>query len=203
MRINFVNDDEFERLPGTDMASKVGVAYPKYGEAYVRKSGVRAVDVFSAMHELEHLEGSDRGERYDAENECYYKGFGDIFNTVAQAASFIPSPVQPFAATYSAANGIKQAATGSNFFGGGEQSGNQEQAEPQMQSLQAPQIAQPFTSSVSGMGSGQGAGMGQASSATGGVKALNQQPQFGDIESQRYGNISGRSPLMNVFGGRV
>lgn len=193
--VSFLNDEDFERLPGQDMGSKVGVAYPSARQAYVRKSGSKVVDVFSAMHELEHLEGSSRGERFDEENQCYYKGFADIMDPVSQIASFIPGPWQAPAAIYSGGRGAYKA------FGGGEsKEGSEQQVQPQMQSLQAPQMVQPFASQVGG-GMGAGGGLGQSSSATGGVRNLSQQPQFGDIENQRYGNISGRSPLMNVFGG--
>ena len=73
-KIAFLDDAEFEQLPGKDMHDKIGVAYPKYGEAYVRKTGSSVIDTFTLAHELEHLDGATHGENYDPENECYYKG---------------------------------------------------------------------------------------------------------------------------------
>ena len=89
-QVKFLDDEEFDRLPASDIHSKVGVAYPEIGEAYVRKTGVNVIDVFTAMHELEHLQGEDLNEHYDAENKCYYKGFGQVLQTVLPvAASFL------------------------------------------------------------------------------------------------------------------
>lgn len=89
-KIKFVNDQEFDSLPGRDMPSKMGVAYPEYGEAYVRESGAKIVDVFTAMHELEHLKGSDLNEHFDAENKCYYKDTGQWMQTAAPFMNLIP-----------------------------------------------------------------------------------------------------------------
>jgi len=89
--VEFVDDETFNSLPGHNMEEKVGVAYPEQGIAYARRTGVSVLDAFTALHELEHLEGKDHDEHYDAENQCYYKGFGDVVRTVAPIAlSFIP-----------------------------------------------------------------------------------------------------------------
>lgn len=85
-KVQFLDDAEFDQLPANNITEKVGVAYPSIGTAYVRKTGVNAVDVFTAMHELEHLKGDDLGEHFDSENGCYYKGFGDVFKRVAPIA---------------------------------------------------------------------------------------------------------------------
>lgn len=82
-KIHFVNDEDFERLPAQDIQTKLGVAYPETGEAFVRQSGSNVVDVFTAMHELEHLQGNDLHENYDDTNKCYYKDFGQIAMSVA------------------------------------------------------------------------------------------------------------------------
>lgn len=96
-KIQFLNDEEFNQLPGQYMDTKLGVAYPESGEAYVRQTGIKAVDLFNLAHELEHLEGKDLDEHYDAENKCYYKDFGQTLQTVAPALSFIPG-IGPIAA---------------------------------------------------------------------------------------------------------
>lgn len=89
-RIAFLNDEEFEKLPGKDMHTKLGVAYPQYQEAYVRKSGSKLVDTFSMAHELEHLSGNDLNEHFDAENKCYYKDTGQWMQTAAPFMNLIP-----------------------------------------------------------------------------------------------------------------
>jgi hypothetical protein len=186
-KVAFLNDQDFERLPGKDMDTKIGVAYPNYGEAYIRKSGSNIVDVFTLAHELEHLKGDALNEHFDSENGCYYKGFGDIMGPISNVASMIPGPWQMPAIAYSGFNAMS---------GGGKSSQPQQmQAQPQMQALQAPmETPAPFTSPAQGSGGGAGAGPVGGSA----VKGLSQMPQF---ENQQYGNYSGRGPL-SVFGGR-
>ena len=73
-KIQFLDNEAFDSLPGVDMPSKIGVAYPETGEAFVRKTGSNVVDIFTAAHELEHLDGEALSEHYDPINHCYYKG---------------------------------------------------------------------------------------------------------------------------------
>jgi len=210
-KVTFLNDEEFERLPGNNMEGKIGVAYPNHGEAYVRKSGSNLVDVFSAMHELEHLQGSDRGERFDQENQCYYKDFGETMSQFFQSSipgtkAFQQNALGPLAGAAGTAiggPGVGAAAyQGVGSYQDNERMKNsfQYQAQPQMEALEAPYTTQspqaPFTSQAQGGGTAAGGNAGGNA-----IKSLSQQPQFGDIQSQRYGNISGRSPLMSIFGG--
>lgn len=182
-KVNFVSDEDFERLPGMDMHNKIGVAYPKYGEAYIRKSGSNAIDVFTAIHELDHLQGSDRNEKFDSENECYYKGFADIFQPIASAAAMIPGPWQIPSAI---------AAAGSQFLKSGPKSTDSQQQQPDM-GISAPTAPMgPGVSQASG-GIGGGGSMG----AVGGnaIKGLSQMPQFNnsmDMFRNPSGNYSGR-----------
>lgn len=81
-RVSFLDDEQFERLPGKDMEEKIGVAYPETGEAFVRKSGSNVVDLFTAAHELEHLEGNSLKEHFDSENGCYYKNLGNALGPI-------------------------------------------------------------------------------------------------------------------------
>lgn len=90
-KVQFLDDDAFDKLPGNNMDTKVGVAYPEYGHAFVRKSGSNIVDTFTMAHELEHLTGNDLDEHYDHENKCYYKGFGEILTNLG---TVIPGPWQ-------------------------------------------------------------------------------------------------------------
>lgn len=89
-KIAFLNDEEFERLPMQNPSMKLGVAYPEYGEAYVRKTRSNLVDVFTLAHELEHLQGASHGEHYDSENKCYYKDAGQWMQTAAPFMNLIP-----------------------------------------------------------------------------------------------------------------
>jgi len=88
--IQFLDDQAFESLPGDDMASKVGIAYPESGQAFVRNTGIPTLDVFTAIHELEHLKGDDLDEHFDSENKCYYKKISDILPYAAPLAFLIP-----------------------------------------------------------------------------------------------------------------
>lgn len=89
-KVKFLSNEEFDELPGENMSTKLGVAYPEKGEAYVRSTGARVVDVFTLAHELEHLEGKHLGEHYDEENKCYYKDWGQTLQAVGPALGFIP-----------------------------------------------------------------------------------------------------------------
>lgn len=96
-KVQFLNDEQFEALPFREMHNKVGVADPSTQRAYVRKSGVQAMDVFNAMHELQHLEEQHKGEtsnHFDPEYGVYYKGFGDVIRTIAPIAlPFVLGPI--------------------------------------------------------------------------------------------------------------
>ena len=86
----FLDDAEFESLPFRDMGDKVGVADPKTGTAYARKSGIPVIDAFNIMHELEHLEEGHEGvhaDHFDPEHGVYYKGFGNMFSSMGQGLS--------------------------------------------------------------------------------------------------------------------
>lgn len=86
----FLDDKDFEALPYRDMHDKIGVADPKTGVAYARKSGVPVIDAFTIMHELEHLEDGHEGvhaDHYDPEHGVYYKGFGNLFNAIGGGLS--------------------------------------------------------------------------------------------------------------------
>lgn len=96
--LQFLDDEAFERLPASDIYNKVGVAYPERGEAYVRRSGMALADVFTAAHELEHLEGKSHGENYDKENKCYYKDAGQWIQTIGSIAAPFTGPAAPFVA---------------------------------------------------------------------------------------------------------
>ena len=74
-KVEFLNDVEFEALPYPDMHTSLGVADPKLGRAYVRRTGIPMVDYFNMAHELEHLEDGDQGVHADHKrNGVYYKG---------------------------------------------------------------------------------------------------------------------------------
>jgi len=84
--LTFLDDKEFESLPYLDTQTSLGLADTKKGKAYVRRTGVKAVDVFTAMHELEHLEGDKLGEHDRYGNGVYYKDFGSALSGAANSA---------------------------------------------------------------------------------------------------------------------
>ena len=84
--LTFLDDKEFESLPYLDTQTSLGLADTKKGKAYVRRTGVKAVDVFTAMHELEHLEGDKLGEHDRYGNGVYYKDFGAALGGAANSA---------------------------------------------------------------------------------------------------------------------
>lgn len=82
-KIEFLDPQEFEQLPYKDLDTSLGIADPKISKAFVRKTGLDALDVFTAIHELEHLEDGHEGVHADHfRNGVYYKGFGELFNSV-------------------------------------------------------------------------------------------------------------------------
>ncbi len=183
-KIQFVNDEEFEKLPGKDMYDKIGVAYLERGEAYVRESGAKIVDVFTAMHELEHLKGSDLDEHYDAENGCYYKG--GFMNALGPIGTVLGSI---FGGPVGGAIGGGIGGAGSSLFGGG-----QKQQAPQF-NFQMPsgQDATSGMSSPNVIQAGQGAGgsgmSGSGFSPSGGLSG-----PAGQTFMQQFGNYAGKSP---------
>ena len=95
--VTVLSDKEFEALPYPEMEQSLGVADPTTNSAYVRYTGLAEVDKYLVNHELEHLIEGAGGEHSDHyRNGLYYKGFMDVFKTVAPAAaSFIPG-IGPF-----------------------------------------------------------------------------------------------------------
>ena len=214
-KVQFLNDKEFNELPGNDMASKVGVAYPSHGMAYARRTGIGVLDAFTAIHELEHLEGVTHDEHYDSENQCYYKGFGDIVKTVAPIAlMFIPGIGQALGGALSSVGGAFSGALGSvpgvggalsgaasgigNAAGGlmgiGGQSAGADRA--LLQSSASPGgFSSRVRSAPNVFSTGRSVGSGMASGAGG--SALS---QFGKGASEAVGSQVGGSLASNLFG---
>lgn len=97
-KVQFLNDAEFEALPIPNLEDKVGFAHRPTRTAYVRKIAP-VVDVFSALHELEHLQEGHEGalaHHYDKEHDVYYKGFQDmILPALGIASSFFLPGIGP------------------------------------------------------------------------------------------------------------
>lgn len=90
-QVKVLSDKEFDSLPYPEMETSLGVADPKTGTAYVRYTGLDAVDKYLVSHELEHLIDGHGGEHSDHyRNGVYYKGFGETLQAVAPALAFIP-----------------------------------------------------------------------------------------------------------------
>lgn len=191
-KIQFLNDEEFESLPGKDMYSKVGVAYPEIGQAFVRKSGAKVVDVFSAMHELEHLEGNSLDEHFDQENRCYYKSMGDWLGPIGTIAGSI------FGGPAGGSIGGMLGGAGGSLFGGGKSSGManvyQQAAHSQNPVMSGGmQQAGPNVFQTGGASAG-GAGGGNTTSQNGGLRGPVSEELMKQFNS---GYMSGRQP----FGG--
>lgn len=184
--IKFLNDKDFERLPAKNIESKIGVAYPETGEAFVRSSGVDVVDVFTALHELEHLRGNDLDEHFDTENRCYYKDFGQMLSPIMGGiGSMFGGP----------AGGGIGGLLGSLFGGGSKPQQKQPSYNFNMPAMEQGSAA-PATVQTGASGGTSAGGIGGTA-----IKNLSQNPQFKDIQNQQYGQTSGRSPLMSAFGG--
>jgi len=190
-RVAFLDDKEFEQLPGKNMEDKIGVAYPKLGEAYVRKTGSNLVDVFTLSHELEHLQGATHDEHYDEENECYYKGgFMQALLPVLAGASFLIPGVGPAigGAMSSMMGGLGGAASGlGGLFSGALGS--------------VPGIGGALSGAASSIGSGIGSvasGLGSAASGAGTSFANAGRATQGALGMG--GGVGGGSSALNSFG---
>ena len=125
----FLDDKEFEQLPYRDMGEKIGVADPRTGTAYARKSGIPVIDAFTIMHELEHLEeghGGEHADHFDPELGVYYKGFGNLFSALGGAANSVGGGLSNIGGAVSRGAGAISRGAGSitrgvgNFLGGGQ-----------------------------------------------------------------------------------
>lgn len=187
-QVEFLDHEAFDALPYPDMETSLGVADPKTMKAFVRKTGIKAVDLFNAAHELEHLEDGHAGEHADHyRNGVYYKDFGQFLQaSIPGTKAFQQSlPMMgDMAGAMFGMPGIGSAAK--NIF-------NPQQ--PQMQ----PNIMSQFQGPTQGpaqemennspnviQASGAGAGGSSAGGPSGGSGGLNQ------IQDQLYGNYSGR-----------
>lgn len=123
----FLDDKEFESLPYRDMGDKIGVADPRTGTAYARKSGMPVIDAFTIMHELEHLEeghGGEHADHFDPEHGVYYKGFGNLFSALGGAANSIGGGLSNIGGAVSRGAGAVTRGIG-GLFGGGQGAGQQ------------------------------------------------------------------------------
>lgn len=208
-KVQFLSDDEFNLLPAKNVHTKVGVAYPETGEAFVRSSGSRLVDVFTAMHELEHLQGDDLGEHFDAENKCYYKDFGQTLAYAAPIAlSFIPGVGPAIGGALSSMGGGLAGALGSvpgvgSMLGGAAQSiggglgaalGIGGSGAGSGYAANAGRIGSEMGGY--GIGSGTAAGSAAASGFGGGIAS-----SLGSLGRGILGNVAGNS-LQSMLGGR-
>jgi len=158
--LTFLDDKEFESLPYLDTHTSLGLADTKKGKAYVRRTGVKAVDVFTAMHELEHLEGDKLGEHDRYGNGVYYKDFGSALSGAGQsiggAFNSMGSGISNLAGSATKAMGF-----GGGFQGGANPQGRMAAAAASNPALRAPAnyfasapgftITSPFTSGMASM----------------------------------------------------
>ena len=93
--LKFLSSDDFDRLPYDRVSTSLGVADRGKGEAYVRDTA-SIVDVFTAMHELEHLKGDDLGEHESPDEDgIYYKDSGKLIQTIGPAIAPFTGPFAP------------------------------------------------------------------------------------------------------------
>ena len=81
-KLEFLDDQAFDSLPYKDVHTSLGLADSNTRTAYVRRTGINAIDLFTAAHELEHLEEGRHGA--DSHHEkyadgVYYKDLMEIF----------------------------------------------------------------------------------------------------------------------------
>lgn len=161
-QVNVLSNEEFDALPYPEMNTSLGVADPKTKTAYVRYTGLDVLDSHLINHELEHLiegHGGEHSNHY--RNGVYYKGFGEVLQSIAPALSFIPG-VGPAASIGAGVGGTLASKRQ-------KPSGDQPQFQPQgspMESFQAPEAPKPNIVTPSGFGGEQ---MGTGSNAISGM----------------------------------
>lgn len=194
--IKILSDKEFEALPYPELEMSLGVADPKTGTAYVRYTHSDELNKYLIEHELEHLiegSGGEHSEHY--RNGVYYKGFGNILQSVAPILSFIPG-IGPIAGAAAGAGGTYMAGRDARKKAEGMAQGqaNQSQGSPMagfdgggMESSMptpTPNIVTPGSAGNSSATGGAGGGLGGELSGEGGSA----------VERVR-GFFSGRNPI--------
>lgn len=185
-QVEFLDHASFDALPypGTDLA--LGVADPKTMKAFVRKTGIQAVDLFNAAHELEHLQDGHAGAHADHyRNGVYYKDMGQMLQTIGPALNFIPGIGQVASLGAEVGGGMlhNQQASQDAHKAAGQQQQAQNDMMSQFQSASqgnTPQVSQPNVVQSGPSAGGTAAG---GPSGSGGL---------GNIQNQLYGNYSGR-----------
>lgn len=164
-----LTSEEFDALPYPEMETSLGVADPVRKVAYVRDTGIPALNLFNLAHEIEHLEEGGEGVHADHyRNGVYYKGMKEILTA---AGSVIPGPWQPFAM----AGGAMQQRQAQKKAAGQQQSMSQGSPmgsfQPQAQEAPQPNVIQPG-------GGGLGEGAGSFGSGISGIDKIRQSGFF-------------------------
>lgn len=179
-QVEFLDHDAFDALPYPDMETSLGVADPKTQRAFVRKTGIKAVDLFNAAHELEHLQEGHAGAHADHyRNGVYYKD--DFMQTLSPALGAAKGNFGPLLSTVGSIFGAPQLGS----LAGQTQKQPQQPQQPsvmgQFQNAPAPTPSTPNVVQASGASGG-----GSAAGGPNGGGGL------GQIQNQLYGNYSGR-----------
>ena len=181
--VKFLDSESFDNLPYSKVADSLGVADQKAGIAYVRDTA-SPMDVFTTMHELEHLKGNDLEEHETpGEDGVYYKSSGSIMQTLAPFANFIPG-IGPavsigMGAGGTALNARDQAKAQKSAMG--QQQNMMGQFNPGAATQQAP--ANPATSQAGGASGGMDMSMGNSDGNM--IRQL--------LRERQSGNYSGRA----------
>lgn len=79
--VQVLNDKEFDALPYSKVRESLGCADPEKGLAFVRETGVAAIDIGTLTHEVNHLMEKHHGESPDLDG-IYYKSGSNFFSQV-------------------------------------------------------------------------------------------------------------------------
>lgn len=93
-KIKVLSNEDYDNLPYKHAKTSLGCADPVSQTAYIRNTGVPAIDQSTMQHELEELLATVSPHEEDG---IRYKKAMDIFRPLLAIASVIPGPHQPFA----------------------------------------------------------------------------------------------------------
>ncbi len=102
-QLRVLNHDEFNKLPYADATESLGMADRNRKMAFIRETGLPALDVSTMEHELQELLSD---VSLHEENGIRYKKAKQILGPLSSVLSFVPGPWQPFAMAYSMGSGV-------------------------------------------------------------------------------------------------
>ena len=85
--IRILDDAEFDKLPYKFVKDSLGLADPETGEAFVRKTGIKEMDMATLSHEVDELVAKTSPHEIDG---IRYKKGGALRTILPIVAAFIP-----------------------------------------------------------------------------------------------------------------